>query len=183
MGYGSKLAIDLTNVDISEPSTQPIIPSKMRPAGGVALYNMELLVELGLLIVYADKEWREHVDVDEYLDVNGWHSAKYVAVFDHGAAVNMTLSDLLWIAAANCDPKRDIRISRGTMIIDARSKRPNVGKNPSRFPNVVTSSEQTIALVDRRWAEYGLGDMVVSPSKRYRELLLSSSEEWIDERE
>jgi 4-hydroxy-3-polyprenylbenzoate decarboxylase len=183
LGYGSKLAIDLTNVDTSLPPTKLTMPSNMKPAGGVAHYNAELLDELGLLILYAEPEWREHIDVEEYFEVNGWRGAKYVAVFDHGAKANMTLSDLLWIAAANCDPKRDIRLSHMTMIIDARSKRPNVGKNPRRFPNVVASSEETIALVDRRWAEYGLGDMVTSPSKRYRELLLSRSEEWIDERE
>ena len=183
LGYGSKLAIDLTNVDTSKPSTQPIIPSTMRPAGGIAICNMEFLMDLGLLILFADKQWREYVDVDEYLDTNGWHGVKYVAVFDHGAAVSMTPSDLLWIAAANCDPKRDIRISRGTMIIDARSKRPNVGNNPKRFPNVVASSIDTIALVDKRWAEYDLGDMVVSPSLRYRDLLLSETEQWTDGRE
>ena len=50
--------------------------------------------------------------------------------------------------------------------------------NPGRFPNVVTASEATVALVDRRWPEYGLGAFVGSPSRRYRRLLLSDGAQW-----
>ena len=64
------------------------------------------------------------------------------------------------------------------MIIDARSKRPGYGNNPKRFPNVVTSSPETIALVTERWAEYGLGEFIESPSRRYRKLWLSDTAEW-----
>ena len=64
------------------------------------------------------------------------------------------------------------------MIIDARSKRPGYGNNPKRFPNAVTSSSETIALVDDRWQEYGLGDIIESPSRRYRKILLSDGAEW-----
>jgi 4-hydroxy-3-polyprenylbenzoate decarboxylase len=178
MGYGSKLAIDLTNVDLKEIPTTPKIPSVMQPAGGIALFNSEFLESLGLLIVFAEREWRERVDVDEYFEINNWHAAKYVAVFDYGAVGFMTPSDLLWIAAANCDPKRDITISNGTMIIDARSKRPGYGNNPKRFPNVVTSSPETIAHVNERWEDYGLGEFIESPSRRYRKLWLSDNAEW-----
>ena len=69
----------------------------------------------------------------------------------------------------------------GVVVVDARSKRPNVGKNPSRFPNVVASSEETIELVDSRWSEYGMGDMLPSPSARYRVLLFPKGDQWVDE--
>lgn len=39
-----------------------------------------------------------------------------------------------------------------------------------RWPNVVASSPETIARVDDRWAEYGLGEFVESPSLRYLKL-------------
>ena len=84
----------------------------------------------------------------------------------------------MWIAAANTDPKRDIRLSNDIMVIDARSKRPGYGSNPSRFPNVVTSSPETINLVDKRWSEYGIGEFVESPSSHYRKLLLSDTDQW-----
>lgn len=177
LGYGSKLAIDLTNIDTSTEVSTPTLPKKLTPAGGIATYNGNYLTSLGLLVVFADKEWRERIDIDEYLDSNDLHDAKYIAIFDNGAET-MSASDLLWIAAANTDPKRDIRINGNTMIIDARSKRPGYGNNPSRFPNVVTSSPETIDLVDKRWDEYGIGEMVESPSSHYRKLLLSDNDQW-----
>ena len=177
LGYGSKLAIDLTNIDTSEEVSTPTLPKRMTPAGGVDAYSGDYLASLGLLVVFADKEWREHIDIDAYLSANDLHDVKYIAIFDNGATT-MSASDLLWIAAANTDPKRDIRINGNTMIIDARSKRPGYGNNPSRFPNVVTSSPETISLVDSRWSEYGIGEMVESPSSHYRKLLLSDNDQW-----
>ncbi len=176
-GYGSKLAIDLTDID---PKSEPKALKKPRtaqPAGGVELFNTELFDELGLLILYAEREWRERIDVVEYLDKNGIE-ARFVALFDRGAAGSMNVNDLLWIAAANTDPKRDISVVNGTMIIDARSKRPGYGTNPKRFPNAVTSLPEVIHHVDERWAEYGLGELIESPSRRYRKLWLSDGAEW-----
>jgi 4-hydroxy-3-polyprenylbenzoate decarboxylase len=177
LGYGAKLAIDLTEIDPTSDITRLLPPAQMTAAGGVADYSTEYLDKLGLLVVYAEKEWCEHIDVEQYLETNGWRSAKYIAIFDNGAK-DMSASDLLWIAAANTDPKRDIRLSMGMMIVDARSKRPGYGNNPSRFPNVVTSSPKTIALVDKRWSEYGIGEFIPSPSSHYRKLLLSETDQW-----
>ena len=176
-GYGAKLAIDLTDIDPEAAPRELKEPCTAQPCGGVELFNTELFKELGLVILYAEREWREKVDVKEYLDKNGIE-ARFVVLFDHGAAGYMTLSDLLWIAAANTDPKRDIEVYGSTLIVDARSKRPGYGNNPERFPNAVTSSPETIHLVNERWAEYGLGEKIESPSRRYRKLWLSDSAEW-----
>ncbi|MBO7283074.1 MAG: menaquinone biosynthesis decarboxylase, partial [Alistipes sp.] len=73
---------------------------------------------------------------------------------------------------------RDIRIAGDTIIIDARSKRPGYGDNPSRFPNVVTSTPDVIRVVDERWSEYNIGEFVESPSRRYRKLWLSDEAQW-----
>lgn len=176
-GYGSKLAIDLTQVDMAV-SVSFDIPGSLMPAGGVAECNGDFVESLGLLLLFADSEWRERVDVDEYLRVNGITNIRYVALFDNSASKGFSPSDLLWLAAANTDPRRDIEVKEGVVVIDARSKRPGYGRNPRRFPNVVTSSVETINLVDSRWAEYGIGELVASPSRKYRELLLSDNAEW-----
>ena len=65
-----------------------------------------------------------------------------------------------------------------TLTIDARAKVPGAEGNPTRFPNVVTSTEDVIEAVDRRWAEYGIGEFIDSPSRKYRKLLLSDKAEW-----
>ena len=176
-GYGSKLAIDITDVEATPHSFN--VPRTAQPTGGVELFNTELAKEYGILILYAEREWREKIDVEAYIEQNGFTDMKVVALFDRGAAGSMTLSDLLWLAAANTDPKRDIRIFEGVVIVDARSKRPGYGDNPSRFPNAVTSLPETIHLVDERWQEYGIGELIESPSRRYRKIWLSDSEQWL----
>ena len=175
-GYGSKLAIDLTEVSAAPRSLN--VPRTAHPVGGVELFNTELAKEYGILILFAEREHRDVVDIESYITQNNFTDMRVVALFDHGAAGSMTLSDLLWLAAANTDPKRDIRILNQTIMIDARSKRPGYGDNPSRFPNVVTSHPDTIHHVDSRWEEYGIGEFIESPSRRYRKLWLAESAQW-----
>ena len=85
-------------------------------------------------------------------------------------AEEFPFSDRLWLAAAACDPSRDVRLSGGMAFFDARTKAGGVGGFARRWPNVVASSPETIARVDGRWAEYGLGEFVESPSLRYLKL-------------
>jgi 4-hydroxy-3-polyprenylbenzoate decarboxylase len=177
-GYGSKLAIDLTDIETASLPQNFATPRTAHPVGGVELFNTEFAKEWGILILYAEREWHEQIDVEAYLTQNNFTDMKYVALFDRGAAGYMTPSDLLWLAAANTDPKRDIRLFGKTLIIDARSKRPGYGDNPARFPNVVTSHPDTIHLVDERWEEYNIGEFVESPSRRYRKLWLSDEAQW-----
>lgn len=175
-GYGSKLAIDLTEVDDTPRSFD--VPRTAKPMGGVELFNTELARNYGILILYAEREYHDTIDVERYISENNFSQMRVVALFDNGAAGYMNLSDLLWLAAANTDPKRDIRIVGETIIIDARSKRPGYGANPPRFPNVVTSHPDTIHHVDNRWQEYGIGELLESPSRRYRKLWLAESAQW-----
>ena len=177
-GYGSKLAIDLTDIDPKSTSTTFSAPRTAQPYGGVEFFNTEFCEELGLLLLFAEREWHENIDVEGYLKQNNITNIKYVALFDNGAVGSMHPSDLLWLAAANTDPKRDIRIAGDILIIDARSKRPGYGDNPPRFPNVVTSTPDVIRMVNERWNEYNIGEFVESPSRRYRKLWLSDEAQW-----
>ena len=177
-GYGSKLAIDLTDIDPKSASATFTAPRTAKPYGGVEYFNTEFTEELGLLLLFAEREWHEQIDVEGYINHNNITGIKFVVLFDNGAVGSMRPSDLLWLAAANTDPKRDIRIAGDTIIIDARSKRPGYGDNPSRFPNVVTSTPDVIRMVNERWSEYNIGEFVESPSRRYRKLWLSDEAQW-----
>jgi 4-hydroxy-3-polyprenylbenzoate decarboxylase len=179
LGFGGKLAFDLTGVD-AESEVAPIeVPRRAVPAGGVELFDTRFVTEYGLLILYATADRPLEVDVDKYLRENGIEGMKYVALFDYQAAGVMRPSDLLWLAAANTDPRRDVKVLQGgELLFDARSKHPSVEGNPKRFPNVVMSSVETIEKVDSRWAEYGLGKFIASPSRKYRKLWLSPRAEW-----
>ena len=178
-GFGGKMALDLTETDPSADFTAVTLPSEAHPEGGIELYDARHAEDLGLVVLYAAESRPDSVDAAKYLDDNGFRNVKYAVVFDYQAAGTMRDEDLLWLAAANTDPRRDVLLTDGgTLIVDARSKRPGVGANPARFPNVVMSSQQTIRLVDGRWEEYGLGPRLESPSRRYRKLWLSDRAEW-----
>ncbi len=165
LGFGGKLAINLTE---SKPAERIDRESVTYKVGDNITINDSLVEEWSTLLLFAPHESEV---VAEISGVN------FVAIFDK-AAVDMTPYDLLWLAAANSDPRRDIEIKEGVIYIDARSKRPKMESHPERFPNVVTALPETIELVDRRWSEYGIGERIESPSRHYRKLLLSDCEQW-----
>ncbi len=166
-GFGGKLAIDLTNVTEMTTEIEPSIELAIDPSIEV---SERLLKEWSTLLLFAPH--------DLCIDTSTISGAKYIAIFDK-AARSMSAYELLWLAAANTEPNRDISITQsGVMVVDARSKRPNTDGNPKRFPNVVCSSVETIELVDRRWKEYGICEFIESPSLHYRTLLLSQKEDW-----
>lgn len=178
-GFGGKLALDLTDTDPAAAVADVTLPSEAHPAGGIELYDTRHVVDLGLVILYAEASRPDKVDMEAYLRENGFRGVRYAVVFDYQAAGAMRDEDLLWLAAANTDPRRDVVLTAdGTLTVDARSKRPDVEGNPPRFPNVAMSSMQTIRLVDERWEEYGIGPRWESPSRRYRKLWLSDRAEW-----
>ncbi len=165
-GYGGKLALDL--------STTPTAPQPNRTLNYPNDLDLctSLVDRWSTLIIYAE--------ADEVIDAAtiGVEGVNFILLLDK-ATKTMNDYDILWLAAANSDPRRDASItSDGALMVDARSKRPGKDGNPDRFPNVVTSHKEIVELVDRRWAEYGLGEFIESPSNHYRKLLLSESEQW-----
>lgn len=186
VGFGGKLALDLTRsaeeVESAEVSnataTKSAVLSDAIPVAEspsvVVHYNTDYLETWGLLVAFTTENAENITATPHTAAPNG---AKYLALFDP-AAEGLTGEELLWLAAANTDPRRDVVLCGRRLRIDARSKRPGVDANPSRFPNVVTSLLKVIEQVDSRWGEYKIGPFIESPSRRYRVLLLSDSAKW-----
>lgn len=172
-GFGGKMAIDTTMVDLHSAVEPYDLPEHIEPSDGVSAISTEYAERWGVVVLFTE----DGADVEAFVHKNGLDRVNYIALFD-SRAQSMSAADLVWLGAANTDPRRDVRLMGKTLIIDARSKRPGVEGNPARFPNVVTAAPKTIALVDERWAEYECGEFIPSPSLRYRELLLSDNEQW-----
>ena len=168
-GFGGKVALDLTNVEERERNIT--FDSNALPSGVEA--NGGLLEKWGALILFADNDLAlDTADIAKVANCN------YIAIFDKRAK-ELTPNELLWLGAANTEPSRDFSLQGSTLIIDARAKRPKANdKNPSRWPNVVSADEATIALVDNKWSDYGIGELIPSPSKHYSVLKLSEGAEW-----
>ena len=168
-GFGGKVALDLTNVEKTE--RKATFNHDTLPLGVEA--NEALLEKWSTLLLFADNDLS--LDNAEIAKVS---NCNYIVIFDHRAKT-MTPEELLWLGAANTEPSRDFTLEGKTLIIDARAKRPKINsKNPSRWPNIVTADDSTIALVDNRWNEYGIGEFISSPSEHYQSLKLSDGAEW-----
>lgn len=171
-GYGGKIALDLTSADRS--AEQPTCPTAISLPDGIGC-RTDFLGKWSALLLFASPD--ADIDIKQIIAENGI-KCNFAAILDRSAA-ELSGEELLWLAAANTDPRRDIALSDGgTVIIDARPKPSGKAGNPARWPNVVTSSEATVELVDGRWSEYGIGGFIPSPSRRYRRLALSDKAEW-----
>ncbi len=168
LGVGGKLAIDLTGVAPRERSP------KWCSVEGFVIDSC-LVEEWGVLLLFGSP--LDEISLSELLERLQIEDINFVALFDSAAATLETY-DLLWLGAANTEVDRDVELCGQTLIFDARSKVPGRGRNPQRFPNVVVSRPEVIDLVDRRWAEYGLGEFIDSPSRKYSVLELSNKEDW-----
>ncbi|MFI3281555.1 MAG: menaquinone biosynthesis decarboxylase [Rikenellaceae bacterium] len=167
-GMGGKLAIDLTAVT----------PRERRPKwGSVEGFTVDdrLVEKWGVLLLYASPSLE--IDLSQLLSDLCAEDINFVALFDSSAA-SLTPYDLLWLGAANTEVDRDVVQLGGALLFDARSKVPGRGSNPARFPNVVVSRPEVIEMVDARWSDYGIGEFLESPSRRYSVLELSEKEDW-----
>ncbi len=154
-GVSGKIALDLTCVQAQDDYRGRTSPK---------LQDTEFIEDWGVLAVYNGEIPDDTID------------AKYIVLADK-AAQGLAAEELLWHVLANIDPERDIELRGTSLIIDGRTKI-GYGQNyPSRTPNVVVSTPQTIALVDARWDEYGLGEFIPSPSRRYEKLIYSDGAE------
>ncbi len=167
-GVGGKLAIDLTGVVERERAPK---------WGSVEGFEIDerLMKQWGVLLLFGSPMLE--VDLSELLENLAVEDVNYVVLFDT-AASQMAPYDLLWLGAANTEVDRDVVQRGATLLFDGRSKVPGRGANPARFPNVVLSRPEVIELVDRRWEEYGIGEFIESPSRKYSALELSEKEDW-----
>ena len=175
-GFGGKAVIDLTAASSDAGLCRAFVPEKFVAAGGIESADGAAVEQWSALFVFAQPD--SEVDVRAFVAANGIEGVKYVLLLD-SAAASLTMSDRIWIAAADSDPQRDMTVADdGMVVIDGRSKRPGRAGNPSRFPNAAVSSRRVVEMVDRRWSEYGIGGFLPSPSERYRDLVLSDKAEW-----
>lgn len=168
-GIGGKFGLDLTRTSTEDKKF--FIKETFRQEGRIL--DNHALEGWGVICIYTNKDTSTQInEILRGIETN----AIAVAIFDTQCNI-LKDKELLWIATANTDPERDLRIEGSTIILDCRVKRGKQWNEPKRFPNIVTSSCNTINMVNERWSEYGFQEFIESPSKRYRELLLSSKAE------
>lgn len=164
-GTGGKLIFDLTT---ERKERQSSLPDEFKLCAGITSVDTSFAKEWSCLIVRAD--YSAQIDIKEFIKSNQLE-INFVAIFD-STTTDLSPYELLWLGCGNSEPRRDASIIDNTLIIDCRTKA-NTKGGPSRFPNIVTSSNETRRLVDSRWDEYGLGAPLPSPSDHFEPLVYS----------
>jgi 4-hydroxy-3-polyprenylbenzoate decarboxylase len=77
----------------------------------------------------------------------------------------------MWRFANNFDPKRDSFISSGGIGMDGTRKTKAFDNFDRPWPNIICADEATIKSVDEKWAKFGLGKLISSPSLKYKKML------------
>ena len=157
--FGSKLGIDATcNWAEASPPLPPPEGGDEPPREGLLILpvrepNAEKIATLGSQLLADEKlsSVKVFILVDDTVDIDDLYT-------------------ICWLACANVDPARDIRLAdapRQQIVVDACMKNPQNYDFPREWPNIVTASETTIRVVDQKWEQLGLGSLISSPSLKY----------------
>ena len=175
---GGKLGIDATVKIEGEIS----VKYNMEPTGLNEPNYSDLVLEgisvsqLGTLPIFvlSLSEKNGIVDIDyirsRLIDSLRIFPARLFIVMDTDV-INAGMEILLWYLLANSDPLRDGHfIGENALLIDATIKAYRKGfVRP--WPNIVSSLPDTIEKVDKKWNHLGLGEVIKSPSGKYRNLI------------
>ena len=181
LGFGGKMCIDGTKKTEEEIST-PFVPFKLQPDFSVknmmAVYpevigiNEKLAKEweIPVLFVSVKKERPHHVSElhQQLCQQPGLNGIKIILYVEHTVKIN-DIADVLWRFCNNLDPKRDNFFGGGNILgLDGTRKTKKLDNFDRPWPNIIVGNDETIAAVDKKWSQLGMGEIIFSPSLRYK---------------
>jgi 4-hydroxy-3-polyprenylbenzoate decarboxylase len=190
MAFGGKMGLDATRKSPEELSMRNTVPgvgavrcdlaSLRSPFPEIRDFNTRL-TESGISLAFlcVEKNRPGHVrELSKALFQRPeLQQLKTLIVLEHTVDVQ-DIADSVWRFSNNVDPKRDcllIESSSSTevnhLVLDGTRKTLALDGFQRDWPNILASDDATITLVDGKWSEYGLGDLLPSPSKKYRKQL------------
>ena len=135
---------------------------------------------LPFVILSVDKAKCESVKglVNEIFESSNVKGVKIIVIVD--SEFNLEdKSSLSWLIFSNIDPKRDFIIIEkegfAQIFVDATFKTSTKDDFKRDWPNVVTSSLNTIKDIDEMYLKLGFEDMAVSPSLAFKAIIKSDS--------
>ncbi|WP_276133369.1 menaquinone biosynthesis decarboxylase [Polluticoccus soli] len=183
LGFGGKMCIDGT-AKWEEEITEPLTPFKLASGFSKAALQQQFPEikgindklaanwEIPVLFVSVEKDRPGHVEelhrnlaaLPELLGI------KMILYVEHTVNAD-DIADALWRFCNNLDPKRDHFYGgarKNILGLDGTRKTKAFDGFTRPWPNVLASDDQTIRSVDAKWAELGLGQLIISPSLKYK---------------
>ena len=189
-GFGGKLGIDATSKnkqrEFNNSDNKFIIDeitALKAKYSSIIEFNSCLLTEgSNTLILSVEKKGTDEIKkiVEEILENKILDSLKFI-VFIESLISPYDLMSVVWRSANNVEPSRDCNIianaaNKKVLVIDATMKNKKYDNFNKNWPNIITSSAETINLVDQRWETYGLGSLIKSPSLKYASEIYNEGE-------
>lgn len=191
LGFGGKMCIDGTYKYEEETDTRYVLSDKQLSIDVSAIrnnfpeissINTNLLsIDIPCLIVGIKKNRKGHVKaLHQQLCSNAaLEGVKLILYVEHTVDAN-DLPVALWRFCNNLDPKRDHVLSEqdsvavpgktwACMGLDGTLKTAELDDFHRDWPNIIVAADATIAAVDKKWNELGLGKFIPSPSLKYKD--------------
>lgn len=183
MGFGGKMCIDGTR-KTEEEQTEVLKPYKISAAfsakqimadmpevngvNDVLMRNWEIPV----LMVSMKKDRPGHVrDLHTRIaGAAGMEGVKMIIYVEHTVDIH-DIADVLWRFCNNLDPRRDNMYAgshQQILGLDGTRKTKRHDNFDRPWPNIIAADDATIAKIDAKWSELGLGELLKSPSLKYK---------------
>ncbi|OJY95816.1 MAG: menaquinone biosynthesis decarboxylase [Sphingobacteriales bacterium 40-81] len=190
LGFGGKMCIDGTrkfSEELDDRYEHDVAVEKVKEKflldnyPDIRMANVDLQnINIPCLIVAVKKDRKGHISqLHENIckNVSGMQAIKMILYVEY----NVNPHDLpvaLWRFCNNLDPKRDHHLFeyidelKGKRIacvgLDGTRKTKALDDFERDWPNIIVANAETIASVDTKWDNLGLGTFIPSPSLRYK---------------
>jgi len=194
LGFGGKMCIDGTAKTEEEADGRYLLSGtgydKLTAAGLMERFpeikgvNLSLLQrDIPCLIFSVEKQRAGHVRAlhEAICQLEEMEGIKMVVYVEHTVNAN-DLPVALWRCCNNLDPRRDHmvveRLSKkeaqkifACLGLDGTRKTPEFDNFQRDWPNIIVADDATIAAVDQKWEQLGLGPFLPSPSLKFKDQL------------
>lgn len=195
LGFGGKMCIDGTSkFDEEKDDTYELTVDNEQWAVGniiqkqfaeVKAVNTSLLKkDISCIIISVEKNRKGHVrELHHQIcqDIDAMEGIKMVLYVEHTVDAN-DLPVALWRFCNNLDPKRDHILFQdeshtdpdktfACLGLDGTMKTKAFDNFHRDWPNIIVADDATIASVDKKWDELGIGSFIPSPSLKFKNQL------------
>lgn len=162
-------ALSISNKNIDDVS------SALNAVPEITQVNTRLMsMNIPLVFVAIEKKRRGQIfQTAEELFRDERMSSVKVLIFMEANLDASDIADVVWRFSNNVDPKRDHRVfygahGEGHIAFDGTLKTKELDGFTRDWPNILAVDEKTCRSIDERWATFGLGEFIPSPSDKYR---------------
>jgi 4-hydroxy-3-polyprenylbenzoate decarboxylase len=189
MGFGGKMCIDGTQKTEEEIDDSYASGNNSSVDGNdimtafpaIKSINTKLLtLNIPCLVISVEKNRKGHVkELHQQLSQSGKiEGIKMILYVEHTVEAN-DLPVALWRFCNNLDPRRDSLLTEqpstktpgkkwACMGFDGTIKTKAHDDFQRDWPNIIVAADETIASVDKKWNELGLGAFLPSPSLKFK---------------